>query len=135
MVDFNEDLEQLLAGMHRNRSMSEWLFVSAQRGNEGQRARSFRETLIKARELAGLGEARRKSTGYALSFHCCRHLFISQCCMSGIDFLSIAAWVGHQDGGLLISRTYAHITNQHLRSSAQKVCFKPQLIDGGLRVA
>jgi len=132
VVDFNDDLEKLLVDMHRNRTSSRWLFVSAQRGSEGQRARSFRETLIKARELAGLGEARRIATGYALGFHCARHFFISYAVMSGVDFLTAAAWVGHQDGGLLISRVYGHVSNDHRKTSAQKISFKPRIIEGGL---
>ena len=131
-VDFNDDLERLLVEMHSARRSEQWLFVSEQRGSEGERARSFRETLLKARERVGLGKERREATGYALGFHDCRHYFISYSVMSGIDFLSIATWVGHQDGGLLISRTYAHLSNEHLKASAKKVCFKPQIIEGGL---
>jgi len=132
VVDFNDDLERLLAEMHHTRSSDQWLFVSAQRGSEGQRAKSFRGTLLKARERVGFGKERREATGYALGFHDARHFFISYAVMSGVDFLTIAAWVGHQDGGLLISRTYAHVSNAHLKASAQKVCFKPKVIEGGL---
>jgi hypothetical protein len=39
-------------------------------------------------------------------FHDLRHFFISQCVMFQIDFLTIARWVGHRDGGVLIGRTY-----------------------------
>lgn len=131
-VDFNDDLEKLLVKMNSTRRSDKWLFVSEQRGSEGERARSFRETLLKARERVGLGRERREATGYALGFHDCRHYFISYAVMSGVDFLTVAAWVGHQDGGLLISRTYAHLSNEHLKVSAKKVCFKPQIIEGGL---
>ena len=103
-----------------------------QRGSEGERARSFRETLLKARERVGLGRQRRATTGYAVGFHDCRHYFISYAVMSGVDFLTVAIWVGHQDGGLLISRVYGHVSNEHLKASSRKVCFKPQLIEGGL---
>jgi len=33
-------------------------------------------------------------------FHDCRHHFISYAVMSGIDFMTIARWVGHKDGGI-----------------------------------
>jgi integrase len=132
VVDFNDNLEALLVEMHHTRSSDQWLFVSAQRGSEGRRARSFRETLLKARERVGLGNQRREDTGYALAFHDCRHYFISYSVMSGVDFLTVAIWVGHQDGGLLISRVYGHVSNEHLKASARKVCFKPQLIEEGL---
>ena len=132
VVDFNDDLEALLMGMNQCRRSDEWLFVSGQRGSEGQRARSFRETLIKAREMVGLGEKRKQATGYALGNHDCRHFFISYAVMSGVDFPTIAAWVGHQDGGMLISKVYAHIHNEHFKASAAKITFKPRVIDGGL---
>jgi integrase len=44
-------------------------------------------------------------------FHDCRHYFISMCVMSGIDFMTIAAWVGHKDGGVLIGKVYGHLGN------------------------
>ena len=31
--------------------------------------------------------------------------------MSGTDYMTIAKWVGHKDGGLLIGRTYGHLAN------------------------
>ena len=125
VVDFNRDLAALLKEMHQNQRSERWLFVSEQRGSEGDRARSFRETLLKARERVGLGVARREATGYALGFHDCRHFFISYSVMSGVDFLTVASWVGHQDGGLLISRVYGHVSDEHLKASAQKVRFHP----------
>ena len=132
VVDFNGNLEALLVEMHHTRSSDQWLFVSAQRGSEGERARSFRETLLKARERVGFGWQRRAATGYAVGFHDCRHYFISYAVMSGVDFLTVATWVGHQDGGLLISRVYGHVSNDHLKASAQKISFRPQIIEGGL---
>jgi hypothetical protein len=52
--------------------------------------------------------------------------------MSGVDFPTVAIWVGHQDGGMLISTVYSHIANEHRKTSAAKVTFKPKVIDGGL---
>ena len=132
VVDFNGELEALLLEMRDSRLSDEWLFVSGQRGSEGQRARCFKETLVKARERVGLGQQRKAATGYALGFHDCRHYFISHAVMCGVDFPTVAIWVGHQDGGMLISTVYAHIANEHRKNSAAKVSFKPRLIDGGL---
>jgi hypothetical protein len=52
-------------------------------------SKTFKETLKKAREASGL----------KLQFHDGRLLFISMCVMSGIYYMTIARWVGHQDGG------------------------------------
>jgi hypothetical protein len=56
-------------------------------------AKSFRETLEAARKEPKLPQ---------FGFHDCRHHFISMCVMSGVDYMTIAEWVGHQDGGILI---------------------------------
>ena len=54
-------------------------------------------------------------------FHDCRHYFISHCVMSGIDYMTIARWVGHQDGGVLIGKVYSHLSNEHARRQAERV--------------
>jgi integrase len=56
-----------------------------------------------------------------LGFHDCRHYFISMAGMAGIDYMTIARWVGHQDGGLLIGKVYGHLSNEHMRRQAEKL--------------
>jgi integrase len=41
--------------------------------------------------------------------HDLRHLFCSFCVMAGIDFMTIAGWAGHKDGGILIGKVYGHL--------------------------
>ena len=77
-------------------------------------AKSFRETLKLAR-----AETRTLKFG----FHDCRHFFISMSVMSGIDFMTIAKWVGHQDGGILIGKVYGHLSNEHAQRQAQRLNF------------
>ena len=48
--------------------------------------------------------------------------------MSGIDFMTIAQWVGHVDGGVLIGKVYGHLANEHRQRMAQLVQFNPQII-------
>ncbi|PXA04351.1 hypothetical protein DDZ13_07410 [Coraliomargarita sinensis] len=45
--------------------------------------------------------------------HCMRHYFVSNAIEKGIDFKTIAAWVGHKDGGLLVAKTYGHLRDTH----------------------
>jgi hypothetical protein len=33
--------------------------------------------------------------------------------MSGIDYLTIAHWAGHKDGGVLIGRVYSHLNDTY----------------------
>jgi integrase len=90
MEDVNSSLEAHLKEMARRKAPdSEWLFPSPQRGHVDRAAQTFRETLLIARAAAGAPKFR---------FHDSRHFFISMCVMSGIDFMTIAKWVGHQDG-------------------------------------
>src|SRR5207253_4778800 len=98
---------------------SKWLFPSPQRGDRDQRALTFRESLRLARKAAGLDK---------FGFHDCRHHFISFAVMSGIDFMTIARWVGHKDGGVLIGKVYGHLHNEHTKAQAAKLTFGPTLV-------
>ena len=120
VVDFNPNLENQLKEMSARKAPdSEWLFPSPQRGGADRAAKTFRETLLIARKAAGLPK---------FGFHDCRHFFISMCVMSGIDFMTIAKWVGHQDGGVLIGKVYGHLSNEHAQRQAQRVNFGPVVL-------
>src|SRR6266436_3344894 len=96
-----------------------WLFPSPQRGNIDRPTKTFRETLVLAR---------RKCHREKLAFHDCRHFFISMCVMSGIDYMTIAKWVGHQDGGVLIGKVYGHLSNEHAKAQAARLNFGPAIV-------
>jgi len=122
VVDFNPDLENLLKEMHaRKVPDSEWLFPSPRRGEKDLPVKEFRESLLLARTAAGLPK---------FGFHDCRHFFISMCVMSGIDFMTIARWVGHQDGGILIGKVYGHLSNEHAKRQAGRINFGTKKPDG-----
>lgn len=115
-VDFNSELEAHVNDMLSRRVPdSQWMFPSPQRGTADQRSKTFRESLILVREAAGLP---------AFAFHDCRHYFISYAVMAGIDYMTIARWVGHKDGGVLIGRVYGHLANEHAQQQAQKLVFQ-----------
>lgn len=116
-VDFNPKLAALMAAMRQRKAPdSDWLFPSPQRGEKDLPARSFRESLNLVRTAAGLPK---------FGFHDCRHHFISMAVMSGVDFMTIASWVGHQDGGVLIGKVYGHLANEHKKAMAEKLNFEP----------
>ena len=105
--------------MHKRRAPdSQWIFPSPQRGEKDIPARSFRESLNLTRTAAGLPK---------FGFHDCRHHFISMAVMSGVDFMTIASWVGHQDGGVLIGKVYGHLANEHKKAMADKLNFGPSV--------
>lgn len=122
VVDFNPKLEAHLKSMATRRQPdSIWLFPSPQRGKRDVAAKSLVETMRLAKKAAGIA---------SFGFHDCRHHFISYCVMSGIDFMTIARWVGHKDGGVLIGKVYGHLSNEHLRRQAQRIKFGDDSLDG-----
>src|ERR1017187_3435000 len=55
------------------------------------------KAMERACKLAGLA---------TFTHHCMRHYLVSNAIEAGVDFKTIAAWVGHKDGGLLVAKTY-----------------------------
>jgi len=50
-----------------------------------------------------------------------RRCFICRAVERGIDFKTIASWQGHQDGGVLIAKTYSYLRNEHSEAMAKKL--------------
>lgn len=119
VVDFNPELEAHLREMQTRRTPdSEWLFRSPQRGESDRAGKTFTQSLRIVRKLVGLP---------TFGFHDCRHFFISDCVMAGIDYMTIAKWVGHKDGGVLIGKVYEHLEDEHARIQASRLTFGSQL--------
>jgi hypothetical protein len=49
--------------------------------------------------------------------------------MSGVDYMTIAKWVGHKDGGILIGKVYGHLNDEHAKQQAERVVFGPRAVD------
>jgi len=112
-IDFNPQLEAILKEMElRKAPDSEWMFPSPQRGEKDIRAFSLRESMMLVRKAAGLPK---------FGFHHLRDYFISYGVMAGIDFMTIARWVGHKDGGVLIGKVYGHLADSHRSKMADKM--------------
>ena len=107
--------------MHARRAPDcSWLFPSPQRGPRDEHAKSFRESLKIARKAARLDW---------IGFHDLRHYFCSVCVMAGIDFMTIAAWLGHKDGGILVGKVYGHLLDEHRSKAAKQVRFGLTLVE------
>jgi integrase len=119
-VDFNAKLEAYLKDMAARRVPdSEWLFPSPQRGKTDRPTKTFRQSFVLARGKAGL---------QWVGFHDLRHYFASMAVMSGIDFKTIAEWLGHQDGGMLVARVYGHLLPEHKQRMAERLVFSATVI-------
>jgi integrase len=118
-VDFNPELEAHLKDMAARRAPdSEWLFPSPQRGETDKPTKTLRDSFAVARKKAKLPW---------VGFHDLRHYFASMAVMAGIDFKTIAEWLGHQDGGMLVGKTYGHVLPEHRQRMAERLVFEPSV--------
>ena len=56
-----------------------------------------------------------------LRIHDLRHIFATRCLESGVDFPTLAGWLGHKDGGILAAKVYGHLVPDHSSKQAGKV--------------
>jgi integrase len=120
---------------------TDWLTVTG--GGKGTKNMEVRQIPLNARLRAVL--ARRESLGGSmpvfhigtprmalqsackrldlrhLRVHDLRHWFTSHCVEKGIDVVTLAAWLGHKDGGKTLLATYAHHQKLHSLASAEKL--------------
>jgi integrase len=114
-IDFSDELEALLTELTAALPPdTSWLFPSAQRGSKDIHAHTLRESFKLVRDKAGPPW---------LGFHDLRHFFASQCVMAGTDFMTIAEWLGHSDGGILVGKVYGHLAAAHKQEAARKLKF------------
>lgn len=113
-VDFNDKLEAHLKDLWKRREEGlPWIFPTPRlRGGEGYFANP-QKLFNEIKEAAGV----------KFNFHDLRAWFISYCIMAGVDSLTVASWVGHSDGGVLIGKVYGCLDPKHKRDSARKVSF------------
>lgn len=114
-LQMTAELEKHLREMHgRRQPDSTYVFPSPQRGEKDLPVRTFKQAFHKARDEAKLPH---------LGFHDFRHLFVSKLVMAGVDYMTIAQWAGHQDGGILIGKVYGHLNDAHKVATAQRLSF------------
>ena len=70
-----------------------------------------------------IGTACRKATLPHFTHHSLRHFFCSNAIEAGADFKVIAGWLGHNDGGILVAKTYGHLRDEHSVMMAQRMTF------------
>jgi len=58
-----------------------------------------------------------------LTHHDLRDAFATSAIEAGVDIPTVAAWLGHADGGALLMRVYAHHRRAHSVYQAAKVVF------------
>lgn len=65
-----------------------------------------------------------KRLGFPLfGHHDMRHFFCTNAIEAGVDFKTIAGWLGHSDGGILVAKTYGHLRQEFSQQMAKKMTF------------
>ena len=126
-VPFHQDLEDHLKVMYERRDpSSDWMFP-ARRGRPGHTLRFHKQLERVKRELRAKyceshPDEEEKSFWFdRVTFQWFRHYFISHSVMAGIDYKTIATWVSHRDGGVLIGRLYGHLDTTHSEEMSDKL--------------
>lgn len=83
-------------------------------GERIMRNHTAKEAMASACKAAGLPK---------VTHHSLRHFFVSNAIEVGVDFKTIAAWIGHKDGGLLVAKTYGHLRDSHSAAMAERMVF------------
>jgi integrase len=116
-IPMGPDLKAHLGEMEkRKHPKSAWLFPS--RMSAGKvRTGSYKKARMIVAEKCGIQE---------FGFHHLRHFFTTKALESGIDVKTLAGWLGHNDGGALLLRKYAHLIDAHSKNMAKKLSFDPK---------
>ncbi len=56
-----------------------------------------------------------------LRIHDLRHFFATYALECGVDVPTVAKWLGHKDGGILVMKTYSHLRDEHSLAQAKKL--------------
>lgn len=60
-----------------------------------------------------------------LTHHDLRHIFATRCIEAGTDIPTVAAWLGHKDGGRTAMLIYGHLRQKHSQAQAALMDFLP----------
>lgn len=63
-------------------------------------------------------------------FHAFRHNFASLALLSDLNPKEVARLLGHNDGGVLVLKTYGHLCDKHLKAAVQGLRITPERIHG-----
>ena len=76
--------------------------------------------LVKSPRIALANSCKRLGYDH-LRIHDLRHIFATRCIEAGVDFSTLAGWLGHQDGGVLCADVYGHLCKKHSSEMAKLV--------------
>ena len=107
------------------KALIEWREATAKYQIDGQNQLEPGDSVFKIGECQkSLDAACVRAKARRLTHHDFRHIFATTAIENGIDFKTIADWLGHSDGGVLVMTTYGHVRKDHSRESAKKMRFR-----------
>lgn len=122
-IDFGKKLIHVLVTKnHQNRTVPFMGEVETLLRSMEQRKRGPRVLAISFPQRSIEASCRRLGIP-APTRHGLRHMFATRCLESGCPVPTVARWLGHQDGGLLLLRTYTHVGSDHEQRVAAQVKF------------
>jgi integrase len=99
-------------------------FLSEQAGKGKLDQTALNKKLFNAKKgLQAIQAACRRIGLPRYGHHSMRHFFCSNAIESGVDFKTIAEWLGHRDGGILVANTYGHLRAEHSKEMAKRITF------------
>jgi integrase len=125
--DFNFEESQVRL---RNTKLSRWYFVPLYPALRNfvieLRERSLtakpQDRLIKINDCKKSLDGACKRAGLpSFSHHSLRHFFASNAVALGVDFLTVASWLDHADGGVLVAKVYSHVRQEHSEEMARRM--------------
>ena len=124
-IDFYDRLESHLKDMYARRdTTTSFMFPDGEGGHIGSYRKQWehaRDALKEWKIKQGMKREEAEARYDCLGFHHLRHYFISMCVAMGIDYMTIALWVSHKDGGVLIGKVYGHLRPGHTVTQAAKL--------------
>ncbi len=151
-LPLNPELEEHLREMHARRIPDcEWLFPSPRRpkgeadakaapwSNPHKSWHKLRAYAAKVSPTMSTEEKAQLARLKRVRLHDLRHCFASVSVMAGVDIPTVASFLGHMDGGQLVSRVYGHLADTHKARMAQRLSFmrpaSPQIEDAKQELA
>jgi len=85
---------------------------------------TYQSPLVSIRSAMTALKSACKELGFPdFTHHSLRHFFCSNAIEAGVDFKTIAGWLGHKDGGMLVARTYGHLRDEHSAQMAKRMTY------------
>ena len=91
---------------------------------EGKTYLGATDAIFRIKDCQRTIDAACKRIGIArITHHDFRHLFVTGCIEAKVPIPTIAAWLGHNDGGVLVMKTYGHLRPEHSQAAGLNVNF------------